>query len=208
MLVKVWVPPNREPFTRGIDAEKGSNAWTSRTAWVSQTDDRGAAMSSAVMERIQNMSDINSQPVTPQPPQNVQPQPPAVEVPPQQVAATVQVAAQPQPAVMPQQAAGGGSVAPQPQQVNVTIATPPHPVIYPVSDRDRTLRLVAFIFMLISLIATCWLIIPLAWMIPMTVISWRIYKGQKANTTAFGVCSLIFCSIVAGILLLISTKDI
>ena len=95
-----------------------------------------------------------------------------------------------------------------PTQVNVTVESPvAQPVTYFVSDGDRNLRLVAFIFMLLSLIGTCWLIIPLAWMIPMTVISWRIYKGQKPNTTAFGVCTLIFASLVAGILLLISTKD-
>ena len=46
-----------------------------------------------------------------------------------------------------------------------------------------------------------------AWMIPMSVISWGIYKGTKANTVAFGVCTLIFCSLVAGILLLCSNKD-
>ena len=72
---------------------------------------------------------------------------------------------------------------------------------------DRNLRLVAFIFCILSLVGSCWLIIPLAWMIPMSVISWGIYKGTKANTVAFGVCTLIFCSLVAGILLLCSNKD-
>ena len=65
----------------------------------------------------------------------------------------------------------------------------------------------AFIFCILSLVGSCWLIIPLAWMIPMSVISWGIYKGTKANTVAFGVCTLIFCSLVAGILLLCSNKD-
>lgn len=69
------------------------------------------------------------------------------------------------------------------------------------------LRLVAFIFCILSLVGSCWLIIPLAWMIPMSVISWGIYKGSKANTVAFDVCTLIFCSLVAGILLLCSNKD-
>lgn len=78
---------------------------------------------------------------------------------------------------------------------------------YYVSDQDKTLRLIAFIFNIISLVTMCWLIIPLAWLIPMCVISWGIYKGTKANTVAFGVCTLIFSSLVAGILLLISKKD-
>lgn len=99
----------------------------------------------------------------------------------------------------------------QPQQVNVTVeqvpAQPVERMTYYVSDGDKTLRLVAFIFMLISLVGTCWLILPLAWMIPMTVISWGIYKGTKPNSTAFAVCTLIFASLVAGICLLVSTKN-
>lgn len=75
------------------------------------------------------------------------------------------------------------------------------------SDKDRTLRLIAFIFNLISTIAVCWTLIPLAWMIPMTVVSWGIYKGTRKNTVAFGVCTLIFLSLVGGILLLCSQKD-
>ena len=96
---------------------------------------------------------------------------------------------------------------PQPayQQVYAQPVAPP--ALYPMTDTDRNLRLVAFIFCILSLVGSCWLIIPLAWMIPMSVISWGIYKGTKANTVAFGVCTLIFCSLVAGILLLCSNKD-
>lgn len=75
------------------------------------------------------------------------------------------------------------------------------------SNQDHTLRLVAFIFNVISTVAAGVFLIPLAWMIPMTVMSWGIYKGTRANTTAFGVCDLIFLSLVGGILLLCSTKD-
>lgn len=78
---------------------------------------------------------------------------------------------------------------------------------YAMSSQDSTLRLVAFIFCVLSLASSCWLIIPLAWMIPMTVVSWGIYKGTRPNTTAFGVCTLLFVSLVAGILLLVSRKD-
>lgn len=79
--------------------------------------------------------------------------------------------------------------------------------LYPMTETDRTLRLVAFVFCIVSLVLSCWTIIPLAWMIPMSVISWGIYKGTKANTIAFDVCVLIFFSLVAGILLLCSHKD-
>ena len=83
------------------------------------------------------------------------------------------------------------------------------PAYYPpaINDNDRTLRLIAFIFCIISTISVGWVIIPLAWMIPMTVHCWGIYQGTKANTTAFGVCTLIFITLVGGILLLVSMKD-
>ena len=76
-----------------------------------------------------------------------------------------------------------------------------------VQDNDKTLRLIAFIFSLIGTVAVGWTLIPLAWMIPMTIISYGIYKGTKQNTVAFGVCMLIFTSLVAGILLLVAKKD-
>ncbi len=86
-------------------------------------------------------------------------------------------------------------------------ACQPNTVLYQVSDQDRTLRLIAFIFVLISTVSTCWLIIPLAWMIPFSIFSYKTYKGERANTTTFGVLVLIFCSLVGGILLLVSNKE-
>lgn len=78
---------------------------------------------------------------------------------------------------------------------------------YATTDTDRTLRLIAFILNIISAVACCWLLVPLAWMVPMTVVSYGIYKGTRPNTVAFGVCTLIFVNAVSGILLLCSKKD-
>lgn len=75
------------------------------------------------------------------------------------------------------------------------------------NDTDRTLRLIAFILNVVTCIGWAFAIIPLAWMIPMTVHSWGIYKGTKPNTVAFGVCTLIFLNLISGILYLVSTKD-
>lgn len=98
---------------------------------------------------------------------------------------------------------------------NAYVPPAPQPAAYQqtttrvVSSRseDGTLRLIAFIFCIISTVCSSWLIVPLAWMIPMSVVCWGIYKGTRPNTTAFGVCTLLFVSIVAGILLLVSKKD-
>ena len=75
-------------------------------------------------------------------------------------------------------------------------------------SQDSTLRLIAFVFCVISTVTAGWMLIPLAWMVPMTVCAWGIYKGRRPNTTAFGVCTLIFVSLVGGILLLVSKKDV
>lgn len=87
-------------------------------------------------------------------------------------------------------------------------AAPASTAIAPVAtDNDKTLRLIAFILNIVATVSIGWTIIPLAWMIPMTVISYGIYKGTKKNTTAFGVCTLLFVNLISGILLLVSKKD-
>lgn len=77
------------------------------------------------------------------------------------------------------------------------------------TNGDRNLRLTAFILNIISMVALGWTLLPLAWMIPMTVMSWGIYKGTRANTVAFGVCNLLFVNTIffGGVLLLISNKE-
>lgn len=119
---------------------------------------------------------------------------------------------QPQPA-QPQQAPQGYSQQPQgyaqpqgygqaPQQPGQMYAQAQN-----AASTDDTLRLIAFILAIISTVSVCWAIIPLAWMIPMTVHCWGIYKRTKPNTTAFGVCTLIFLNLIGGILLLVSTRE-
>ena len=127
-----------------------------------------------------------------------------------------QQAAQPQPQLQPaqpQQAPQGYSQQPQgyaqpqgygqaPQQPGQMYAQAQN-----AASTDDTLRLIAFILAIISTVSVCWAIIPLAWMIPMTVHCWGIYKRTKPNTTAFGVCTLIFLNLIGGILLLVSTRE-
>lgn len=88
-----------------------------------------------------------------------------------------------------------------------TYAQPQYMQTQAVNSTDQTLRLIAFILCILSAVSVCWAIIPLAWMIPMTVHCWKLYKGEKVNTVAFGVCTLLFVNIISGILLLVSTKE-
>lgn len=66
------------------------------------------------------------------------------------------------------------------------------------TNSARNLRLAAFTLNIISMVALGWTLLPLAWMIPMTVMSWGIYKGTRANTVAFGVCNLLFVNTIGG----------
>ncbi len=81
------------------------------------------------------------------------------------------------------------------------------PAYYPMDSSKKAMRMVAFVFNIIATVSFGFLIFPLAWMIPMTVMSWGIYKGTRRNTIAFGVCCLIFMGVVSGILLLVSGDD-
>lgn len=76
----------------------------------------------------------------------------------------------------------------------------------PVHNNDTldTLLLIAFIFMILGTIGLAVFIIPLAWCIPMTITCYNNYKNHVKPSIALGVCSLIFVSLVAGILLLIA----
>lgn len=46
-------------------------------------------------------------------------------------------------------------------------------------------------------------LLPLAWSIPMTVHMKKIADGDARNSLAFSICTLLFCNIISGILLLV-----
>ena len=69
------------------------------------------------------------------------------------------------------------------------------------STRD-TLLLVAKIFMIIATATSAIFIIPLAWMLPMTLSLHRKMENKEPISVTFKVCTLLFVSLVAGILLL------
>lgn len=93
---------------------------------------------------------------------------------------------------------------------------------YVKTSQDYTLRLVAAIINLVFCVLYGFggpltfasgdfigflMLICLAWMIPMTVYSWRISTGEKPNGTTFAIANLIFVNAISGVLLLISHKE-
>lgn len=104
---------------------------------------------------------------------------------------------------------------------------------FPRMGSQKSLLLGAFIFMIISVVMGCSFLIftltadqttahlilgdyeveqffsfiSLFWSVPMTIVSWFIYKGTRPNTIAFGVCALLFVNLISGILFLCASKD-
>ena len=72
------------------------------------------------------------------------------------------------------------------------------------TKENSTFYLIAFILCLIETITIGWLLIPLAWCIPMTVKIYRADKNHEKLSVGFSVCVLIFLNIISGILLLVA----
>ena len=69
---------------------------------------------------------------------------------------------------------------------------------------NSTMYLVAFIFMIISCLTMGWMLIPLAWLIPMTLSTYKAYKGEKKVSVGMAVCMLIFANIISGVICLVA----
>ena len=72
-----------------------------------------------------------------------------------------------------------------------------------VNSTKKSLREAARIIMIILTVTTGFAIIPLCWMIPMTVYLNNRVKNDEEISLAYKICCLIFCGTVPGILLLL-----
>lgn len=70
------------------------------------------------------------------------------------------------------------------------------------SKKDDTLITVTKVFLIIACVVQGWMIVPLAWCIPMTVSIFKKLKNGEPIGTGLKVCTLIFVSLVSGICLL------
>ena len=79
--------------------------------------------------------------------------------------------------------------------------------IRPVSatpDKKDILTTIVKIFMIVGCISIGWLLLPLAWCIPMTVSVFKSLDEGRAISTGMKVCSLLFVNTIAGICMLCS----
>ena len=70
------------------------------------------------------------------------------------------------------------------------------------AHQDDTLDIIIKVFMILGCISLGWMIIPLAWCIPMTVITFRKINDGESLDTGLKICTLLFVSLVAGICML------
>ena len=69
------------------------------------------------------------------------------------------------------------------------------------------LAVAAKIFLIFGCIAQGWLLLPLAWCLPITISACNKMKRNEPVGTGLKVCSLLFVSMIGGILLLCRSDD-
>lgn len=72
----------------------------------------------------------------------------------------------------------------------------------PVRKSESGVVTAAKVLMILTAVAIGWTLIPLAWIIPMTVSLFNKSKTGEKVSTGFKVCTLLFVNVIAGILLL------
>ena len=58
------------------------------------------------------------------------------------------------------------------------------------------------IFLIIGCIAQGWMILPLAWCLPITIMTFKKFKSGEKIGTGLKVCALLLVNTIAGILML------
>ena len=76
------------------------------------------------------------------------------------------------------------------------------PVTAQTNGGDDTLTMIVKIFLIIGCIAQGWMIVPLAWCLPITLSIFKCFKENRPVGTGLKVCALLFVNMIAGICML------
>ena len=74
------------------------------------------------------------------------------------------------------------------------------------SQNDSALKTVIKVFLILGCVAQGWLLLPLAWCIPITSKVFKCLNSGEKIGTGLKVCALIFVNLVAGICLLVTDE--
>ena len=78
----------------------------------------------------------------------------------------------------------------------------------PVKQEDNTLAMVVKIFLILGCISQGWLVVPLAWCLPITISIFNRFKDGRPIGMGLKICTLLFVNLIAGICLLCMNDDI
>ena len=67
---------------------------------------------------------------------------------------------------------------------------------------DDTMQTIIKVFLILGCITQGWLLIPLAWCLPITISVFNSFRDKKPIGTGLKVCTLLFVSLISGIMLL------
>ncbi|MBE6662589.1 MAG: hypothetical protein E7606_04830 [Ruminococcaceae bacterium] len=72
---------------------------------------------------------------------------------------------------------------------------------------NDTLSIVIKVFLIIGCIAQGWMILPLAWCLPITISIFTAFKNKRPIGTGLKVCALLFVNLIAGVCLLCADNN-
>ena len=70
------------------------------------------------------------------------------------------------------------------------------------SNSDGTAWTIAKIFLIFGCIVQGWMLLPLAWCLPITISIFNCRRDNRPVSTGLKVCALLFVNLIAGIVLL------
>ena len=73
---------------------------------------------------------------------------------------------------------------------------------------DDTMAVVAKVFLVLGCISQGWLLLPLAWCLPITISVFHALRDKRPVGTGLKVCTLLFVNLIAGICLLCMDDDV
>ena len=76
-----------------------------------------------------------------------------------------------------------------------------------IPPKDDTMSVVIKVFLILGCISQGWLILPLAWCLPITISVFNSLRDNRPISTGMKVCSLLFVNMIAGICLLCMNEN-
>lgn len=75
------------------------------------------------------------------------------------------------------------------------------------SKGDDTMEIVVKIFLILGCVAQGWMLLPLAWCLPITISIFTAMKENRPIGTGLKVCALLLVNMIAGICLLCMNEE-